>query len=144
MEWVNNSANRWINKRGQTVWWLSRKGAEREWVFSWAVTWQREGSFLSLWTCSRLYNPEPWHWYRHLLLASLCQSTVYTQTSASLHKKRGHTALDRSALRWPCLPVLYTKTLMHPVKSLAGDTISLQAPIKPSVSTCDKDDHLFS
>lgn len=59
-----------------------------------------------------------------------------------------HAALDRSAFSpsrlAPARPVLYTKTLMHPVKPLGGDTISSQAPIKPSVSTCDKDDHLFS
>lgn len=69
----------------------------------WSHLWQREGSFLSL-NMYRLYNPEPWHRYRHLLPASLCQSTVYTQTSASTlthtqKKKRGHAALDRSAFR---------------------------------------------
>lgn len=111
--------------------------------------WQREGSFLSL-NMYRLYYSEPWHRYRHLLPASLCQSTVYTHKHLlppTHTKKRGHAALDRSAFRhsaWPCSPGSYTKTLMHPVKPLAGDTISSQAPIKPSVSTCDKDDHLFS
>lgn len=72
---------------------------------------------------------------------------IYTNICFPAQKKRGHAALDRSAFRhsaWPRSPVLYTKTLMHPVKPLAGDTISSQAPIKPSVSTCDKDDHLFS
>lgn len=59
----------------------------------WSHLWQREGSFLSL-NMYRLYNPEPWHRYRHLLPASLCQSTVYTQTSASTlthTKKKGDT-----------------------------------------------------
>lgn len=82
---------------------------------------------------------------------------IYTNICFPAHteKKEGeeewggtHAALDRSAFSpsrlAPARPVLYTKTLMHPVKPLGGDTISSQAPIKPSVSTCDKDDHLFS
>lgn len=81
---------------------------------------------------------EPWHRYRHLLPTDLRRSAALTQTSASRHGEEGRRALDS-----PPHP-LYTQTLMHPVKPLAGDTIRSQAPIKPSVSTCDKDRHLFS
>jgi len=132
--------------------WLNRRGGQREGragAFSWGATYGRGRAAFSVFVnMHRLYSPEPWHRYRHLLPASLCQFTVYTQTSASLHTKKGDTqhltGLHFAILPGPRSPVLYTKTLMHPVKPLAGDTISSQAPIKPSVSTCDKDDHLFS
>lgn len=92
----------------QEVDWSRGEGGEV--VFSWGATYGRGRAAFSSLNMYRLYNPEPWHRYRHLLPASLCQSTVYTQTSASpvqkKKKKRGHTALDRSAFRhsaWPPL-----------------------------------------
>lgn len=153
MEWVNNSTNRWINKRGRTLRWLSRKRGGAGFVQLGEPPMAERGQLslpehvpsVQFWTlapvqASAAVLPLP----VHRIYTNIC---FPTKKKEKKKKKRGHAALDRSAFRhsaWPCLPVLYTKTLMHPVKPLAGDTISSQAPIKPSVSTCDKDDHLFS
>lgn len=52
MEWVNNSTNRWINKRGRTVWWLSsRRG--RGWRSAGVGgTYGRGRAAFSRWTCT--------------------------------------------------------------------------------------------
>ena len=151
MEWVNNSTNRWINKRGRTLRWLSRRGGHGGGARSAGEPPMAEGRQLSVsehapsvqsWTlapvqasAAGLPSASPPYTHKHLL----------PRTGRKKARDTQHlTGLRFAAQPGPRSPVLYTKTLMHPVKPLAGDTISSQAPIKPSVSTCDKDDHLFS
>lgn len=86
---------------------------------------------------------QAWHAFRHLLPAVIPVDRIHANICFPTQRGRWRVA-DRSALARPAsLPVLYTKPLMLPVKSL-GPIASAQAPIKPSASTCDKDGHLYS
>lgn len=111
---------------------------------------------------NRLYNPEPLPSVQ-ASAAGLLLPVHYIYTNICFHaQKEGAgvgwvdgwgrgargggtlTGLHFTVQPGPAHQVFTQKTLMHPVEPLAGDTISSQAPIKPSVSTCDKDGHLFS
>lgn len=107
----------------------------------------RAGLHFFLRTCSGSKISQTWHFYRHLSPRSNA-SSEYTHKQL-LPYSEGCRTSDRSVLAASTMPVfLCTKKKKKQLSNVSrqairSDTIS-PGPIKSSVSTCDKDGHLFS